>query len=96
MRGRAQVIIDVSRTDFTKVSTENPACNEIVKREVDRMLEASIISQFESLWTSTILLATKSDESPRFFIDFPKLNAVITATNSLFQVLKRFLTLKRW
>ena len=56
-----------------------PAYSEIVKREVDRMLKAGIISQIESLLSSPIVFATKKDGSPRFCIDFRKLNAMMNS-----------------
>ena len=40
--------------------------NEIAKKEVDRMLQAGIITPVESGWTSPIVLATSKDGSPRF------------------------------
>ena len=36
-----------------------PAYNEIVKKEVDPMLQAGIITPFESAWTSPIVLGMK-------------------------------------
>ena len=41
------------------------------------MIQAGIITPVESAWMSPIVLATKKDGSPRFFIDFRKLNAVM-------------------
>ena len=54
-----------------------PTYNEVVRKEVDRMLQAGTITPVESQWTSTIVLATKKDGSPRFCIDFRKLNFVM-------------------
>ena len=53
-----------------------PPYNKVVKKELDNTLEAGIITPVESAWTSLIVLATKKDGSPRFCIDFRKLNAV--------------------
>ncbi len=54
-----------------------PRFNDIVKKEVDRMLTAGIITPVESSWTSPIVLVTKKDGRPRFCIDYSKLNAVM-------------------
>ena len=44
---------------------------------MDRTLQAGIITPVESAWTSSIVLATKKNGSPRFCIDFRKSNAVM-------------------
>ena len=54
-----------------------PSYNEVVKKEVDRMLEAGIVTPVKSAWTSAIVLTAKKDGSPRFCIDFRKLKAVM-------------------
>ena len=41
------------------------------------MLEAGIISHVYSSWTSPIVLATNKDGSPKFSIEFRKLNSVM-------------------
>ena len=51
--------------------------NEVVEKEVDCMFQAGIITLVESARTSTIVLVTKKNGSPRFCIDFRKLNAVM-------------------
>ena len=51
--------------------------NEFVKKEVERMRQAGIITTIESSWTPHILLFTKTDGSLRFCIDFRQLNAVM-------------------
>ncbi len=51
--------------------------NNIVKKEVDRMLNAGIVTPVESSWTSPIVLATKKDGRPRFCIDYRELNTVM-------------------
>ena len=52
---------------------------EIMHKEVDRMLEARIITPAESSWTSPVVIATNKDGSPRFCVDYRKLNSVIHA-----------------
>ena len=54
-----------------------PTYNEIVKKEVYRMLQEGTITPDESAWTSPSVLATKKDDSQRFCIDFRNLNAVM-------------------
>ena len=62
---------------FQQVRRMPPAYNEIVRKEVDRMLAAGIITPVESSWTSPIVIVTKKDGNPRFCVDFRKLNAVM-------------------
>ena len=57
----------------------SPVHNEIVRREVDRMLDAGIITPVESSWTSPVVIATKKDGSPRFCVEYRKLNAIMVA-----------------
>ncbi len=52
---------------------------EMVRREVDRMLSAEIITPVETAWTSPVVIATKKDVSPRFCVDYRKLNSVMVA-----------------
>ena len=54
-----------------------PSYNEIVEKEVDCTLQTGIITPIESERTYSIVLETKKDGSPRFCIDFRKLNAVM-------------------
>ncbi len=62
---------------FQKLRRLPPKFNDIVNKEVDRMLTAGIITPVESSWTSPIVLVTKNDGVPRFCIDYKKLNAVM-------------------
>ena len=51
--------------------------NEIVSKEVDRLLAAGIINPLESSWTSTVVIAIKKDRSPGFCVDYRKLDSVM-------------------
>ena len=68
------------------------AYNQIVKKEVDLMLQAGIVTRVESAWMSLIVLATKKDGSPTFCIDFRKMNAVMKNDDGRFRVSKKSLT----
>ncbi len=46
---------------FQKFRRLTPKFNDIVKKEVDHMLTAGIITPVESSWTSPIVLVTKKD-----------------------------------
>ena len=50
--------------------------HQIVKDEVNKMLENGIIQPSTSPWASPIVLCTKKDGSVRFCIDYRRLNAV--------------------
>ncbi len=62
---------------FQKLRRLPPKFNDIMKKEIDRMLTAGIITPVEPSWTSPIVLVTKKDGIPRFCIDCRKLNAVM-------------------
>lgn len=51
--------------------------NEISRSEVNRMLIAGIIIPVESSRTSPVVIATKENRSPRFCIEYKKLNSVV-------------------
>ena len=51
--------------------------NDIVKKGVHRILQAGIITPVESAWNSAIVSAMKKGCSPRFCINFRRLNAVM-------------------
>ncbi len=57
----------------------SPSHNDVVHKEIDRMLDAGIIIPVESSWTSPVVIATKKDGSPQFCVDYRKLNAAIHA-----------------
>lgn len=54
----------------------NPAKREIMKKEVDHLLQNGFAVQSSSPWSSPCLLDPKSDGSPRFCTNFRKVNAV--------------------
>lgn len=51
------------------------ALGEVVKENIDKMLEMGIISHSDSPWSSPIVMVKKKDGSHRFCIDYRKLNA---------------------
>lgn len=50
---------------------------EIIDNEIDTMLEQNIIEPSSGPWSSPVLLVVKKDGSPRFCIDFRKLNTLV-------------------
>ena len=52
------------------------AQKQIVEKEIEKMLANDVIEPSESSWASPVVLATKKDGSPRFCIDYRKLNQV--------------------
>eukprot|EP00731_Ephydatia_muelleri_P032131 Em0023g638a len=53
-----------------------PTQREVVKRLLDDMLRDDVIQPSSSPWASPIVLATKKDGSPHFYVDYHKLNEV--------------------
>ncbi len=62
---------------FQKLRRLPPKLNYMVKKEVDRMLTAGTITPVEPSWTSPTVLVTKKYGSPRFCVEYRKLNAVM-------------------
>ena len=48
------------------------AQKQIVEKEIEKMLANDVIEPSESSWASPVVLATKKDGSPRFYIDYRK------------------------
>jgi len=51
-----------------------PRTRELIKAQVDRMLELEVMEPSQSEWASPVVLIPKRDESPRFCIDYRQLN----------------------
>ena len=54
---------------------------EILKKEVQKMLEADVIEASNSAWSSPVVLIPKKDGSKRFCVDYRKLNAITITEN---------------
>ena len=51
-----------------------PRHNELVREELDKMLEAGIITPATSAWSFPIVIVSKKDGKPRFCVDYRSLN----------------------
>lgn len=51
----------------------------MVKEEIDKMLEAGIITSAISAWSFPVAIATKKDGKPRFCVDYRVLNQKMKA-----------------
>ena len=49
---------------------------EVVRQEIQRMLDSGVITTSVSLWASPIVLVTKKDGTVRFCVDYRKVNQV--------------------
>lgn len=54
-----------------------PKHNEIVKKELDLMLEVRIVTPAFSAWSFPVVIATKEDGKPRFRVDYRALNQLM-------------------
>ncbi len=70
------LVIDVEGPPIKQRPYRQPLLKRhIVDQEVDKMLEAGVIRPSTSPWASPITLVPKKDGTPRFYVDFRKINA---------------------
>ena len=79
--GRTGIIKHTIDTGNTKPIKQRsyritPKEKEIIKAEVDKMLERGIIRRSNSPWTSPVVLIKKKNGEIRFCIDYRKLNSI--------------------
>ena len=48
----------------------------MIDEHIDNMLEKGIIKESNSPWSQPLIIATKKDGSPRFSVDFQRLNSI--------------------
>ncbi|KAJ8712243.1 hypothetical protein PYW07_005085 [Mythimna separata] len=57
----------------------SPAKKEIIRQQLDKMLEEEVIEEAESEWASPVVLVPKKNGEVRFCVDYRKLNSVTRA-----------------
>lgn len=62
---------------FQKLGRVPPNYSEIVMIEVDRMLDAGIVTRIESSWKFPVVIMNKKDDSPKFCVKYCRPNAVM-------------------
>ena len=81
---------DLGRTNVTQHSIEtgderpihqnfyrvDPAKQEIIKKEIEKMKESGVIRRSTSPWTSPVVLVGKKDGTTRFCVDYRRLNKI--------------------
>lgn len=66
---------------YTPAYRVSMAERETLKKEIQKMLEADVIEQSNSAWSSPVVLIPKKDGSKRFCVDYRKLNAITITEN---------------
>eukprot|EP00737_Agarophyton_chilense_P004413 gb/GEZJ01005542.1/.p1 GENE.gb/GEZJ01005542.1/~~gb/GEZJ01005542.1/.p1 ORF type:complete len:328 (-),score=34.21 gb/GEZJ01005542.1/:1485-2468(-) len=64
---------------FSRARRIPPKYNAIVRKEVDELLQACVITSSSSAWSLPVVIATKKDGRPRFCVDYHQLNRVMKA-----------------
>lgn len=68
-------------TDDTPIRSQvrrmAPKHNAIVRKEVDELLSAGVITPSSSAWSFPVVIATKKDGRPRFCVNYRQLNRVM-------------------
>lgn len=54
----------------------NPAMQQVINDEVNKMLSEGVIEPSSSAWSSPVVIVRKPDNTKRFCVDFRRLNAV--------------------
>ena len=64
---------------YQKARRMSASHSDVARKEIERMLAAGIITPVESSWTSPVVMVRKKDGSPRFCVNYRKLNSVMHA-----------------